>query len=128
MDTIGDMLTSIRNGYMTKKEVVALPYSKLKEAVAKKLAELSFVEKVEVEDVVGKKKLTVKLKYRDNKPALTHLKRVSKPGLRVYSQRKKLKPVLGGLGYTLISTPQGILTNKEAVKKGVGGELICEVW
>ena len=128
MDTIGDMLTSIRNGYMTKKEVVALPYSKLKEAVAKKLADLSFVEKVGVEDVVGKKKLTVKLKYRDNKPALIHLKRVSKPGLRVYSQRKNLKPVLGGLGYTLISTPQGILTNKEAVKKGAGGELVCEVW
>ena len=128
MDTIGDMLTSIRNGCMSQKEIVVLPYSKLKEAVAKKLAELSFVEKVEVEDVVGKKKLTVKLKYRDNKPALTHLKRVSKPGLRVYSQRKNLKPVLGGLGYILISTPQGILTNKEAVKKGVGGELICEVW
>ena len=128
MDTIGDMLTSIRNGYMTKKEVVALPYSKLKEAVAKKLADLSFVEKVGVEDVAGKKKLAVKLKYRGNKPALTHLKRVSKPGLRVYSQRKNLKPVLGGLGYTLISTPQGILTNKEAVKKGVGGELVCEVW
>ena len=128
MDTIGDMLTSIRNGYMSQKEVVSVPYSKLQEAVAKKLAELSFVEKVGVEDVVGKKKLTVKLKYRDNKPALTHLKRVSKPGLRVYSQRKNLKPVLGGLGYTLISTPKGILTNKEAVKKGVGGELVCEVW
>ena len=128
MDTIGDMLTSIRNGCMSQKEIVVLPYSKLKEAVAKKLAELSFVEKVGVEDVEGKKKLTVKLKYEDNKPALTHLKRVSKPGLRVYSQRKNLKPVLGGLGYILISTPQGILTNKEAVKKGAGGELVCEVW
>ena len=128
MDTIGNMLTSIRNGYMSQKEVVSVPYSKLKEAVAKKLAELSFVEKVGVEDVEGKKKLTAKLNYKDNKPALTHLKRVSKPGLRVYSQRKNLKPVLGGLGYTLISTPQGILTNKEAVKKGAGGELVCEVW
>lgn len=128
MDTIGDMLTTIRNGYMTKKASVVVPHSKLKEGIVGKLAKLGFIEKVSVGDDKKFKVLQIELKYNDGKPAVTHLKRVSTPGLRVYSSKKDLKPVLGGMGYTLISTSTGILTNKESVKKGVGGEVICEVW
>ncbi len=128
MDTIGDMLTNIRNGYMTKKDSVAVPHSKLKEAIVKKLAKLGFVDQVSIREDKKIKNLLIKLKYNNSEPVLTHIKRVSKPGLRIYSKKKNLKPILAGLGYTLISTPEGIMTNKEARKKGVGGEIICEVW
>ncbi len=128
MDAIGDMLTSIRNGYMSRKESVIVPHSKLKLSVANKLADLSFVEKVSVEGEGAVKNLNIQLKYTGGSPALSRLKRISKPGLRIYSPKKSLKPVLRGLGYVLLSTPKGILTNKEAVKEGIGGEVICEVW
>ena len=128
MDTIGDMLTTIRNGYMSKKDSVVVPYSKQKEEIADKLSKLGFIEKVSVDNQDEYKLLQINLRYDKGEPVLTHLKRVSTPGLRVYCSKKDLKPVLSGMGYMLVSTPAGILTNKESVKKGIGGEVVCEVW
>lgn len=128
MDTIGDMLTIIRNGYMTKKENVFVPHSKLKEEIAMKLEELSFVDKVEMEKKDKLKMLKIKLKYEDGDPVVNHMKRISTPGLRVYRSKSSIKPVLGGMGVSLISTSKGIMTNRESVRSGVGGEVICEVW
>ena len=128
MDNIGDMLTTIRNGYMAKKDGVVVPYSKQKEEIAEKLEKLGFIEKVSVDDKEKHKVLQVKLQYEGGEPVLTHLKRVSTPGLRVYKSKRDLKPVLNGMGYALVSTSVGILTNKESVKKGIGGEVVCEVW
>lgn len=128
MDTIGDMLTIIRNGYMTKKENVFVPHSKLKEEIAKKLERLGFVDKVGVEKKDKLKIIKIKLKYENGDPVVTHIKRVSTPGLRVYRPKSSIKPVLGGMGVSLISTSKGIMTDRESVRLGVGGEVICEVW
>ena len=128
MDTIGNMLTTIRNGYLTRKDLVTIPHSKIKEALARKLMDIGFLDEVSVDKKDPQKDLVLKLKYSGMEPALSQVRRVSKPGLRIYKQKKNLKPVLGGLGYTLISTPKGVLTNKEARKQGLGGEIICEVW
>ena len=128
MDTIGDMLTIIRNGYMTKKENVFVPHSKLKEEIAKKLERLGFVDKVGVEKKDKLKIIKIKLKYENGDPVVTHIKRVSTPGLRVYQPKSSIKPVLGGMGVSLISTSKGIMTDRESVRLGVGGEVICEVW
>jgi small subunit ribosomal protein S8 len=128
MDIIGNMITTIRNGYMAKKDIVVVPHSEQKKEIAQKLAKLGFIEKVSVDDKKERKVLQIKLRYENGEPVLTHLKRVSTPGLRIYSSKKDLKPVLGGMGYMLISTSAGVLTNKESVKKGIGGEVICEVW
>lgn len=128
MDKISDMLTTIRNGYMAKKEAVIVRHTKRNEAIAKKLAKLGFVENVSVKKEAKQTDLHIELKYDGGDPVLTHVKRISKPGLRIYSPRKNLKPPLSGFGYTLVSTSKGIMTNKEAQNKGVGGEIICEVW
>ncbi len=128
MDNIGDMLTIIRNGYMAKNDSVIVPHSKQKEEISDKLAKLGFIGKVLVDNQNKRKILQIKLQYENGESVLTHLKRVSTPGLRVYSSKRDLKPVLSGIGYTLVSTSVGILTNKESVRKGIGGEVICEVW
>ena len=128
MDTIGDMLTIIRNGYMTKKENVFVPHSKLKEEIANKLERLGFVDKVGVEKKDKLKIIKIKLKYENGDPVVNHIKRVSTPGLRVYRPKSSIKPVLGGMGVSLISTSKGIMTDRESVRLGVGGEVICEVW
>ena len=128
MDTIGDMLTIIRNGYMTKKEIVIVSHSKLKEEVAKKLYKLGCVESVDLEKGDKKKSLKIKLKYEKGEPAIVHVRRVSTPGLRVYRPKSGIKPVLSGMGFSLVSTSKGIMTDRESLKAGVGGEIICEVW
>lgn len=128
MDTIGDMLTIIRNGYMAKKSDVSVPHSRLKEEIAKKLERLGSVEKVKVEKGLKSKILNIKLRYINGDPVVTHIKRISKPGLRVYKTKSNIKPVLEGMGFSLISTSKGIKTNRESFKFGIGGEIICEVW
>lgn len=128
MDTLGDLFTIIRNGYLANKEFVAIPHSRLKEEVVKKLRDIGYIAEYTTEKNEKMKKLKIKLKYDNGNAALSHIKRVSTPGLRVYSPRKKLRPVLGGMGHTLLSTSKGILTNREAIKKGMGGEILCEVW
>lgn len=128
-DPISDMLTRIRNGIMARHDFVLVPSSKTKLAIAKILKEEGFISDYEV--VKGKPYRVIKiyLKYRGkNEPVLTGLERVSKPGLRVYTERKEIPRVYGGLGIAIVSTPQGIMTGQQAWRKGIGGELMCYVW
>lgn len=128
MDPIADMLTRIRNASKVKKSEVVFPFSKIKFAIAKILEKEGFVGKVEK---LGKDygEISVSLKYKENKqPVISSLKRVSKSGCRIYVSKDKLPRVLGDFGIAIISTPQGLMTNKEARKKGLGGEVICEIY
>ena len=130
-DPIADMLTRIRNAQAVSKEEVVLPMSKIKFALGKILVQEGFLEKVEEVKTEGSKfgELKIVLKYiGKNKPAITSLKRVSRPSLRVYRKKDNLPVVLNNLGIAVISTPNGLMTNKEAKKKGFGGEIICEVY
>lgn len=128
-DPIADFLTRIRNANMVMHEKVEIPASKTKKALAEILKQEGFVKDYEyIED--GKQGvIRIYLKYGSNKEkVITGLKRISKPGLRVYCKKDEIPRVLGGLGIAIISTSQGIVTDKEARKKGLGGEVICYVW
>lgn len=127
MSPIIDLIISIKNGYMAKKEVISVSYSSYKHVMAEKLKKLGFIESVEVHNDI-KKVLTIKLAYPDGEPALTGVTILSKPGKREYIQYKKVRSVLGGLGYLFISTPKGIMTDKEAKKAKLGGELLFSLW
>lgn len=127
-DPIGDMLAQIKNAYMAGKFVVAIPHSKMKEAVARILAEEGYLASVVVGGEQVRKKLELTLRYEGSAPALTDMKRKSKPGLRVYVGTGAIPAVVGGMGVAILSTPQGIMTGKEARKRHIGGELLCEVW
>lgn len=135
-DPIADMLTRIRNASAVKKHEVVLPMSKIKYQIAKILKDGGWVYNVEVIKGESRKnqaaafdQLQITLKYKKSgRPALTHLKRISKPGLRIYAKKDNLPKVLNNLGIAIISTPQGLMTNKEASKKGLGGEVLCEVY
>ncbi len=127
-DPISDMLTRIRNGYMAGKDSVAIPWSKMKEGLAKILTENGYLSKQEVKETDGKKELVVILKYAGKTPAITEIRRVSRPSLRVYANKNNLPRVLGGMGLAVISTPKGLVTNKQARKEGMGGEVICILW
>jgi len=128
-DPIADLLTRVRNANMVNKETVEVPASKLKKAVSEIFKEEGFVKDVEyVED--GKQGvIRLYLKYgKDSQKVITGLKRISKPGLRVYANKDEIPRVLGGLGVAVISTSQGVLTDKKARQAGVGGEVICYIW
>ena len=129
-DPVSDMLTRIRNGYIANMDSVSIPYSKLKTEIARILGEESYIRSYEVhkdENVGGL--IKVYLKYnKDKKSAITRLKRISKPGLRVYAQKDEIPKILGGLGTVILSTSKGVLTGTGAKKLGVGGEVICSVW
>lgn len=126
-DPISDLLTRIRNASLAKKHDVVVPYSKLKFALAEILRNTGYVDRVEkVEDRHGS--IRVALKYERSQPKITHLERVSKPGRRVYAKKGALPKVLNHYGLAIISTPQGLMTNKQAAKAGLGGEVICEVY
>jgi small subunit ribosomal protein S8 len=135
-DPIADMLTRIRNASAVGKTEVVLPMSKIKYDIAKILERDGWIERVEVIKDKGKKngtaafdKLRIILKYKDGKKSVINsLRRVSKPGLRVYVSKDKLPRVLNNLGIAIISTSQGLMTNKEARKKKIGGEVICEIY
>jgi len=129
IDPIADMLTRIRNGLMLRKTFVLVPSSRIKMAIAQILLDEGFIQGYEVTDERPQPNIRVWLKYDDKrKPILTNLKRVSKPGRRVYSGRHKLPWVLSGMGVAIISTPQGLMTDREARRQGVGGEILCYVW
>jgi small subunit ribosomal protein S8 len=128
-DPIADMLTRIRNAIMTKHDNVLVPASKMKLAIARILKDEGFINDYEV--VRGKPHRVIKiyLKYLDDKqPAISGLKRISKPGLRVYVQKKEIPRVYGGLGIAIISTSKGVRTGQQAWHQGAGGELLCYVW
>ena len=128
-DPIADMLTRIRNGSKAGKKWVDIPASRLKKELAKILTEEHFVEKYHVVDDKKQGEIRVFLRYdREEKPMINGIKRVSKPGLRKYQSANKLPRVLNGLGIAVVSTSSGVMTDRDARKKGVGGEIICYVW
>jgi small subunit ribosomal protein S8 len=128
MDPISDMLTRIRNAGRALLPDVEIPHSKLKESIAHVLKREGYVADVAVEGKTADKKLKLKLKYAGRKSVIEGIKRVSTPGLRRFSGATEVPRVLGGLGTTILSTSQGIMTGTEAKKKNVGGEMICVVW
>ena len=126
-DPISDMLTRIRNGGRALLPVVELPHSKVKESVAKILKTEGYVSDVAVEGAV-KKTLKIRLKYDGKKNVIEGLKRISKPGLRKYVGSTEIPRVRGGLGVAIVSTSEGLLTDNQARKKNLGGELLCYIW
>ncbi|MCD6550591.1 30S ribosomal protein S8 [bacterium] len=127
-DPIADMLTRIRNAQLAAKEEVRIPFSKLKYNIAKILEENKFIERADRTGRQARKSIKIYLKYTHGKPAISGLRRVSKPGRRVYLPVKKIKRVKEGYGIAIISTPKGLMTDKEARRQKVGGEILCEIW
>jgi len=126
-DPIADMLTRIRNAQTARKPSVTLPASKLKLAVAKVLEQEGYIGSVRSEEVDGKSVLTLELKFFDERPVIERLQRVSRPGLRVFRPVDQLPVVQGGLGVAIVSTSQGVMTNRQAKAEGHGGEVLCIV-
>ncbi len=126
-DPISDMLTRIRNAQMVRKSDVSLPYSKLKFALAKLLEKEGYVGKVERTEVAKFPELRIELSYEGKAPKIQTVRRVSRPGRRVYAKYTELPRVLSDFGIAIISTPNGMMTNKEARARHLGGEVICEI-
>jgi len=126
-DPIADMLTRIRNAVAVNKPEVVLPYSKIKLAIAKILVKEEYLESAEkIDEKFSNLKLV--LKYNNKKPVITHIKRISKPGRRVYVGKDSIPFVLNDLGIAVMSTSRGVMSNRQARRSRVGGELICEIW
>jgi small subunit ribosomal protein S8 len=128
-DPVADFLTRLRNANSAYHETISLPHSKLKAAIADILKSEGYIASYEVKDAEVGKTLTVDLKFGPNRErSIAGIKRVSKPGLRVYAKSNELPRVLGGLGIAILSTSSGLLTDRQAAKKGVGGEVVAYVW
>lgn len=129
-DPIADMLTRVRNAISAKHDTVDIPASKMKVSIADILLQEGYIKKYTIEEIDGFKSIHIILKYgRDkNEKVLTGLKRISKPGLRVYASADELPKVLGGLGVAIISTNKGVFSDKEARKQNVGGEVLAFIW
>ena len=129
-DTIGDMLTRIRNANLARHQVTEVPSTKMTRNIAAVLKSEGYILDFAEEGEGVQKHLAISLKYRGKgrQPIINTLKRVSKPGLRVYSNRRDLPRVLGGIGIAIISTSSGIMTDREARRSGLGGEVLCYVW
>lgn len=128
-DPIADMLTRIRNANTVKHEIVDIPASNIKKAIAQILLDEGYIKSFDVIDDGAQGTIRVSLKYGSNKAkVITGLKRISKPGLRVYAKKEDIPKVLGGLGMAIISTSKGIMTDKAARTEGVGGEVLCYIW
>lgn len=133
-DSISDMLTRIRNACLAKKANVLIPYTKLNLEIAHILEKEGFIQGYQ--KMLDSNDIFVRLKYRSKKiyrgkikeSCIINLKRISKPGLRIYANHKEIPRILGGTGIVIVSTPEGILTDREARLRGIGGELICSVW
>jgi small subunit ribosomal protein S8 len=127
-DPIADMLTRVRNAIMARHTRVLIPASKMKIAIARILKEEGYIRDFELLQDNPQGTLRVTLRYVDRRPVLTQLKRISKPGLRVYTRRESIPRVRGGLGTAIISTPQGLMSGRKAYQLGLGGEVVCYVW
>lgn len=129
-DTISDMLTRIRNANIVKHQIVEIPFTKISLAISVILKEEGFIKDFDVYLDNSRKNLLILLKYKgkSREPVITTIQRVSKPGLRVYRNAKKLPKVLANLGIAIVSTPQGLMTNLKAKKLGIGGEILCYIW
>lgn len=126
-DPIADMLTRIRNGQSAGKESVTLPSSKLKVAIAKVLKDEGYVANYLTETIGTHTQLTITLKYYNGAPVIEKVKRISRPGLRIYKSKDELPKVLGGLGIAVVSTSKGVMTDRAARASGHGGEVLCTV-
>ncbi len=129
-DTIADMLTRIRNANMARHQTTEVPSTKMTRALALVLKEEGFIVDYEETGEGVKRYLVISLKYKgkNKQPIITTLNRVSRPGLRVYKNHKELPRVLGGIGIAIISTSSGIMTDRQARKQGIGGEVLCQIW
>ena len=127
-DPISDMLTSIRNAQAVLKPTVSFPYSNLKYEIAKILERKGFIEKLEKKGKKTNRTIEMVLKYEEKVPVISGLKRVSKPGQRIYMGYTKIRPIKDGFGMAVISTSKGLMTDKEARKQKLGGEVIFEIW
>ncbi len=128
-DPIADMLTRIRNGLVARHETIEVPASNMKKSIATILLEEGFVKNVEFIDQKPQGTIRITLKYGPNREkVISGLKRISKPGLRVYAQREEIPKVLGGLGIAILSTSKGVMTDKQARKLGIGGEVLAYIW
>ena len=127
-DPIADMLNKIKNAQAVGHLTVELPFSNLKYGIAEILKKQGFVEKVEKKGRKTKKTIEIVLKYQDKNPAISGIKKISKPGQRIYADATKAYKMSGRKGFSIISTSKGIMTNKEAKKNNLGGEVICEIW
>jgi small subunit ribosomal protein S8 len=129
-DTISDMLTRIRNANLARHQTTEVPSTKMTQNIAKVLQAEGFIHEFSEKEEGVKRTLVISLKYRgrNRRPIINALQRVSKPGLRVYSNRKELPRVLGGIGIAIISTSSGIMTDRDARRQGLGGEVLCYIW
>lgn len=133
-DSISDMLTRIRNSSMAKKAIVSIPCTRINQQIAQILEKEGFIQTFQISE--DTKNLILRLKYRSKEvyngkikeSCITNLKRISKPGLRIYANHKEIPRVLGGAGIVIISTPNGIMTDREARTRGIGGEILCSIW
>jgi small subunit ribosomal protein S8 len=133
VDPISDMLTRIRNASAVGKEEIVLPYSKFKLNLAQILEKESFIRKVELIAPLEEKRASFKqikciLKYNGKTPVIKYLKKISKPGQRIYTKKNKIPRIFGRKGLIIVSTPQGLMTGREAIEGNLGGELICEIY
>ena len=127
-DPISDMLTRIRNAQAVQKLDVLIPFSKLKYQIANILEKAGFIKLAEKRGRGVKKNIKITLKYTNKIPGIVGLKRISKPGQRIYLSAKQIRPIRDGFGISIISTSKGLMINKQARKKKLGGEIICEIW
>ena len=128
-DPIADYLTRLRNALKAKKKTVEIPSSKMKTRISEILLKNSFITEYKVEDTDNKQgKIVVRLKYYNNESVILGLERASRPGIRKYVSKEEIPRVLNGLGIAIVSTSKGLMTDKEAKKLGVGGEVVCNIW
>ena len=127
-DPIADMLTRIRNAVLARHEFTLVPSSRMKLSIAKILKEEGFIRDYEVLKGQPQRVIKIYLKYAEKEPVISGLKRVSKPGLRIYVQRKEIPRIYGGTGIAIISTPKGVMIGQQAWRQGLGGEMLCYVW
>lgn len=129
MDPIADMISSINNANaVAKKQIAIYPYSDFKYSILEVLKNQGIIEEIEKKGRLSTKRIMVNLKYNDGKPVLTKIKLISKQGQRIYKQVKEIKKVKSGHGFAIISSSKGLITDKDAKKMKIGGEVICEVW
>lgn len=128
-DTVADMLTRLRNANMALHDAVEMPSSKLRVEIARVLEEEGYIASYEVQDADVGKTLVVNLKYdKQRRRVISGLKRISRPGRRVYADRTNIPRIIGGMGIAIMSTSSGVISGHDAVKRGIGGEVLCSVW
>ncbi|MGD9129471.1 MAG: 30S ribosomal protein S8 [Candidatus Woesebacteria bacterium] len=127
-DPIADMIIRIKNALLAKKSEVTMPHSKIKAKIAEILLEHKYIEDYQVLEKKPQPEIVIKLRYLGKRAAITNVKRLSKPGVRLYSPAKQIPQSLGGYGITIVSTNKGVMTDAEAKKLNAGGELLCQIW